>query len=80
LFSHKLNSREHSDLVLKGYLKIKFDIPTTQLKEFDAAYREGKEIPFTYRTTVINTVITSIEISDDSNAETCKVFLGFARQ
>jgi hypothetical protein len=79
-FPKNLGEREYRELTLKGYLKLKFDIPIKNLMQFDLAYRTGKEITFDYNGEVLKTVITSIEVGEENHESKCKVFLGFARQ
>jgi hypothetical protein len=79
-FPKQLGKREYLELTMKGYLKLKFEIPIKNLKDFDLLYRAGKEISFTYNGEELKTVITSIEVGEESFDSHCKVFLGFASQ
>lgn len=77
-FATNLDEREYKELSVKGYLKLKIEIPVNKLKEFDQTFRSGADVTFHYNGMEVKTVITSIEISGASSAQNCKVFLGFA--
>jgi hypothetical protein len=77
-FSLKLGEREFKELNLKGYLKLKIDVPKDRLFEIDEAFRFGREIIFNYNGTAVKTVITSVDVAKETSDHTCKVFLGFA--
>lgn len=80
MFSTQLKEREHLELYQKGYLKIKFEIPFSQLQQLDSTYVEGREVIFNFNGEAIRTIITSVDVSEDSTHETVKVFLGFAKK
>jgi hypothetical protein len=77
-FSLKLGDREFNELQMKGYLKLKIDVPKDRLFEIDDAFRFGREIVFTYKGSEVKTVITSVDVAKETSDQTCKVFLGFA--
>lgn len=78
-FQKELVEREYSELMLKGYLKLKFQLPIHRFKDFDNTIKIGKEIPFHFQGKQLKTVITSIEIGE-KNSDTYGIFLGFALQ
>jgi hypothetical protein len=75
-FSSDLKDREHVELTLKGYLKIKFEIQLSQLKDLEFSFSEGKEVVFDYKGNAIKTLVSSIEVGEETLEKTCKVFLG----
>jgi hypothetical protein len=79
-FARSLVEREYRELTMKGYLKLKMEIPKEKLSDFDIAYRSGKEITFRYQGEEIKTIITNVDVAEESHDDLCKVFLGFARQ
>jgi hypothetical protein len=78
-FSTVFKEREYQELISRGYLKIKFELPASKLKDIDMAWREGSEIEFDYKNQKIKTIIISVDISEDSTLDTCKVFLGITK-
>jgi hypothetical protein len=75
-FSSDLKDREHIELTMKGYLKIKFEIELSQLKDLDSSFREGTEVVFDYKGNAIKTLVSSIDVGEETTEKTCKVFLG----
>lgn len=78
--SRNLGEREHLELMLKGYLKLKMEVPTGNLQEFNSTYQSGKEITFDYEGKAVTTTITSIDVAKEGTDNSCKVFVGFALQ
>jgi hypothetical protein len=77
-FNSKLEDEEYLQLLKKGYLKIKFKLPISELKEFDLMYRVSESFSFkTSSGAPVSTVITSIEVGEDDKSF-CRIFIGFA--
>ena len=77
-FTRNLDDREYQELSLKGYLKLKMEIPVVRLKDFDQTFRSGTDVIFHYKGKDVRTVITSVDVAKESTDHKCKVFLGFA--
>ena len=79
-FTQVLTDNEYQQLQKKGYLKVKFSIPLVDLDKFNTSYKNGKEVSFSYKDRTVLTNVTSIDISDGHEDQTCTVFMGLAHQ
>ena len=77
-FSLELGAREYTELQQRGYLKLKIEVPRNELSELDNAFIRKQQYDFRYRTEVIKTVLTSVDVAREAEGDICKVFLGFA--
>lgn len=78
-FDHHLGEREYNQLLDKGYLKVKFLLPLTSLKNFDLQYRLGTEVIFKHSSIDIKTNVSSIEVSEEMD-DKCRIYIGFTLQ
>ena len=73
----RLLDTEYKELVSKGYLKLKIELSSPHLKQFNSQYKVGDEMIFhTDGRADIKTRITSIDTGEPHGANH-KVFIGF---